>query len=285
MYIAFLDEFGHIGPYVSRTDPKFNHSPVFGLAGYLIPHQHVRSFATHFYQEKNRLLAAEVKASGGHPATWEKKGSELLTTKNISKYPEIKRSVYRMMSKIDRCGGKVFYYGRQKYQAPADSHPSGLYTTCLTNTIRQIDRFCSHRGEHFQIILDQHADRLKLLEAAAKTMFGSAPTACLIEPPFQVESHLYQTIQAADWLAALTGRIMAHRVAPSEFGDWEWAEKYFGTRLDAASTHSTLWKPRSSPVQGKLALKAPATPHAKTTGATVAPAQAAPNVRYFPKKG
>ena len=31
-YFAYLDEFGHVGPYVTRTDPKFRESPVFGLA-------------------------------------------------------------------------------------------------------------------------------------------------------------------------------------------------------------------------------------------------------------
>jgi len=30
-YLAYLDEFGHIGHYVSREDPKHNDSPVFGL--------------------------------------------------------------------------------------------------------------------------------------------------------------------------------------------------------------------------------------------------------------
>ncbi|MXY18976.1 MAG: DUF3800 domain-containing protein, partial [Synechococcus sp. SB0664_bin_36] len=35
-YFAYLDEFGHIGPYVSREDPKYHQSPVFGLAGLVL---------------------------------------------------------------------------------------------------------------------------------------------------------------------------------------------------------------------------------------------------------
>ena len=35
-YFAYLDEFGHIGPYVSRADARHNGSPVFGLAGTII---------------------------------------------------------------------------------------------------------------------------------------------------------------------------------------------------------------------------------------------------------
>ena len=33
--IAYLDEFGHVGPYVVRRDPRPNDSPVFGLAGFV----------------------------------------------------------------------------------------------------------------------------------------------------------------------------------------------------------------------------------------------------------
>ena len=35
-YFAYLDEFGHIGPYVSRTDPRYKDSPVFGLARFVL---------------------------------------------------------------------------------------------------------------------------------------------------------------------------------------------------------------------------------------------------------
>jgi hypothetical protein len=102
------------------------------------------------------------------------------------------------------------------------------------------------------MILDQHSDRIRLLESASKTMFGAEAARCLIEPPFQVESHLYQTIQAADWIATLFGRLHAHTVAPNQYGDWEWAETYFGRELRGLSTHSTLWRPSAD--QRKLKL-------------------------------
>jgi len=46
LYIAHLDEFGHIGPYISREDPSYNDSPVFGLGGMILPYDKTRSFAT-----------------------------------------------------------------------------------------------------------------------------------------------------------------------------------------------------------------------------------------------
>ena len=55
-YIAYLDEFGHVGPYVGREDPRHNDSPVFGLAGFTMPVEQVRGFGTWFFQRKCELL-------------------------------------------------------------------------------------------------------------------------------------------------------------------------------------------------------------------------------------
>jgi hypothetical protein len=246
MYIAFLDEFGHIGPFVSRSDPKFNHSPVFGLAGFVLPHERVRSFSTWFYQLKNGVFAKELVDSGKHPATWEKKGSELISTRSIKKYASVREAVPRLLNHIDKSGGKLFYYGRHKYQTPEQSRPSGLYTTCMGHSVRKLDDYAAYKNQCFMMILDQHSDRLKLLETAAKTMFGDHPARKLVEAPFQVESHLYQTVQAADWIAALVGRLMAYRASPLEYADWEWAERLYGRRIDALQTHSTLWRPSTN---------------------------------------
>ena len=83
-YFAYLDEFGHIGPYVSRTDPSYKESPVFGLAGFVLPAVEVRGFGTWFFQRKCELLDFEIKRSGEHPALWEKKGASLYTVRKQS---------------------------------------------------------------------------------------------------------------------------------------------------------------------------------------------------------
>jgi len=127
MLLSFLDEFGHIGPFVSRTHKSYNASPVFGLAGYILPHQNTRSFATWFFQMKCQLLAAELHQCGVHAATWEKKGNDLFTTKNIRKFPSVQHTMGRLINKIYKLNGRLFYYGRQKYQTPQQSRASGLY--------------------------------------------------------------------------------------------------------------------------------------------------------------
>lgn len=246
MLVAFQDEFGHCGPFVSRSHPRHNTSPVFGLAGYVLPHAQVRHFATFFYQLKNNLLSAELAKSECHPATWEKKGSELISTKNIRKYKSVRSAVNRLLNEIYKCNGKIVYYGREKYQSEDDSNSKGLYRTVLSHSIRSIDQYVSYINTHFMMILDQHQDRLKLLEAASKTMFGSEPAKRLMEPPFEVESHLYQTVQAADWIATLIGRIEAYRVAPDQYGDWAWAEELYGEKVRNLATNSRLWRPASA---------------------------------------
>lgn len=246
MLIAFHDEFGHCGPFISRSHSNHNTSPVFGLAGYVMPNRHVRHFATFFFQLKSWMLAHELNQCGVHPATWEKKGSQLINTKNIKKYAHIREGIHRLLNELYKCQGRIVFYGREKYQSPQDSNSNGLYATVLSHTIRAIDRYCCGRNEQFMMILDQHPNRLSLLETASKTMFGGEPARCLIEPPFQVESHLYQTVQAADWIATLIGRIEAFRVAPAQYGDWEWAERLYGEKLTKLATHSKMWRPRSA---------------------------------------
>ena len=255
MHIAFQDEFGHCGPFISRSDPRHNTSPVFGLAGYVMPAVEVRRFATFFFQLKNSMLQHEIKSCGVHPATWEKKGTELITTKNIRKYPHVREGIGRFLNELYKRGGRIVFYGREKYQAPADSNSPGLYNTVLSHTIRSLDRYCGVTESPFIMILDQHSSRIKLLEAASKTMFGSNPARFLLEPPFEVESHLYQTVQAADWIATLIGRIEAHRARPTEYADWEWAERLFGEKVQKLATHSTMW--RQKPAQTSLPLAAP----------------------------
>jgi hypothetical protein len=53
----------------------------------------------------------------------------------------------------------------------------------------------------------------------------------MIEPPLQAESHLFQTPQCADWICGLVGRTGCHLVAPGEYAEFSWFQKYFAERL------------------------------------------------------
>jgi len=156
-YIAYLDEFGHIGPYINRNHPQHNDSPVFGSAGLVLPIDEVRGFGTWFFQRKCELLKFEIDRSGGHAATWEKKGSSLFTVNNVNKYPELRKFTFRLLNKIQNVGGFVFYVGGVKSEAPGVHNPNQLYRLVLREAIKRLDQYCvddCHPAQNFLITLD-----------------------------------------------------------------------------------------------------------------------------------
>ena len=239
MQIVFLDEFGHIGPFVSRNHERYKTSPVFGVSGFIMPENRVRHFATWFFQLKQGLFADEIALSDRHPSAWEKKGNEIFTSGKIYK---TKKRLFSVINKIKACEGKLFYDGIQKYERPEDSNPVGLYATVLVHALHSLNKYCDEVvNENFMVILDEHSSRLPLLENAMRAMYGGAdPVRRLIQPPLQVESHLYQTIQAADWISAVVGRLWSYKALPIQYADQAWAGKYFSQRLESATTHSSV---------------------------------------------
>jgi hypothetical protein len=241
LYFAYLDEFGHIGPYIARNDPAYNDSPVFGLAGMILPYNEVRAFSTWFYQLKCRLLAWEIEQSGQHPSAWEKKGSALYTARNVESYQELRRATNRLLLKIRNVGGHVFYVGLQKNRPVADFNSQGLYLTVLGEAMKRLNQYAEGHAAEIIIILDEHQDREAILTRASQAMYGGpTPSRRIIEPPFQVESERYQTCQCADWLCGLVGRVGAYHARPDEWGDMAWTQTYFQDRLDAAAIRSSI---------------------------------------------
>ena len=243
-YIAYLDEFGHIGPYIGRDHPKHNDSPVFGLAGFILPLDEVRGFATWFFQRKCDLLDFEIKQAGEHPAVWEKKGSSLYTVNNVTKYPELRKFTNRLFNKIATLDGFVFYVGIKK-TAPVGTHnPNILYRRILSEAIKRLDHFCARDCDppnNFILALDEHDQRSALITEASRSMFGGEqPRRRLIEPPFHLESDRYQTLQAADWIAGLVGRFGAYWVDPDAYAENAVFRKYFEDRLHRASRRSGI---------------------------------------------
>lgn len=241
-YFTYLDEFGHIGPYVSRQDPKYKESPVFGLAGFTLPSERVRDFGTWFFQRKCELLSWEIRNSEEYPARWEKKGSSLYTVKNIEQYREVRRVTNRLFNKIDALGGFIFYVGVRKTKPPEAHEPNELYKAILGEAIKRIDQFCEYDcdpPEDFILILDQHQQRPELVTRAAQAMYGAEePRRHLIEPLFQGESHRYQTLQAADRIAALVGRLGAYWADRTSYPENHVFRQYFEHRLNRVSRRS-----------------------------------------------
>lgn len=247
MQSVFLDEFGHIGPYISLDHKRFNTSPVFGVAGFYVHHTRVRDLAHWFYKLKCSSFEEEISESTFHPSAWEKKGNELFTHSRAYKN---KRRAYSVISQVKAEGGRLFFYGMEKPYHPEGLSAASLYSRILREALIQLEKHFKKKGQVFQVIIDQHNDRSKLMTAASKVMYQSHGVHSLVELPYQVESHLYSTVQMADWIASIIGSIAAGQSDPAYKDEYEWAEKYFGQRMRHAATASTV-KLRSRAAQSK----------------------------------
>lgn len=242
LYIAYLDEFGHIGPYISNDHARHKTHPVFGLGGVVLPYYQVRSFTTFFYQLKNRLLKFEIEKGGVHPAKWEKKGSALYTTNNVLKYPELRKATNRLLNQINNLGGFGIYVGTEKPRTE-ELDSKELFHSTLIEIIKRLDEECIARNDQFMVILDEQEENVmrgEIVERTSIEMFGANNRKHLIEPPVQAESHLYQTLQCADWLCGLFGRMAHLQFEPEHKQDFEWIDTYFKARLDAVCKRSGI---------------------------------------------
>lgn len=244
IYVVYLDEFGHIGPFISKDHKKYHESPVFGLAGYILPIEEVRNFGTWFFKLKCNLLDFEIKRSGEHPSTWEKKGSSLYTIKNVTKYRELRLATNRILNKINFLGGHTFYVGIKKSHSPEEADANALYHSVLKEALKRLNDFCENdapTNSKFLLILDEHDQRDAIITTASRQMYGgSQPMRHMIEPPFQIESHRYQTAQASDWISGLVGRIGAIWAEPTQYKDNDIFRRYFEARINKSSIRSGI---------------------------------------------
>jgi hypothetical protein len=253
MYFAYLDEFGHVGPYTGRGNAKYNESPVFGLGGIILPAAEVRGFATWFYQLKSNLLRWEIDASGEAAYWWEKKGAQLFTTRNVEAYRELRVATNRLLNKIEAVGGKCVYVGLEKYSTPEEHSATSLYLAVLREVIKRIDQFCERENRQWLLLMDEQERshfRRQIVSTASISMFGPDQRTRLIEPPIQAESHLFQTLQCADWICGLTGRLGAYVCRPDEYADLVWAATYFQNRLNKVAPFSAFRKRPQYPTDG-----------------------------------
>lgn len=71
-------------------------SPVFGLAGFVMPADKVRGSGTWFFLRKRELQDFNIRRSGEPPAVWEKKGSSLYTVRTVERHPELRKTINRL---------------------------------------------------------------------------------------------------------------------------------------------------------------------------------------------
>lgn len=245
MLLAYLDEFGHIGPYIDHDHPKFNDHPVFGYAGFVMPAENVRKFGGFFEHIKETLLDFEIRKAQKHPRRWEKKGASLFTTRNMTNYPEAAHAFRRLMRRLTELDGKIVYYGQVKpVGSEKETAESSAARTAhhLRQSLMRLSTYANSCDENIMVVLDSVDDkpRLHAVETMSSFIYSKSSPSDLrriVEAPMQVESHLYATIQFADWVCALVSRASHHHfVEQSEFA---WASEKFGSVMSKACTEQS----------------------------------------------
>lgn len=234
MLIAYLDEFGHVGPYISRDDPRHRTHPAFGYAGFVLPVDSVRSFGGFFEFTKENLLRWEIERAGAHPRRWEKKGASLLTTRNFQNYGST--SIVPVLNRLNRRlrheGGAPVFFGQVKEIGPPEATEE-THTTrsahMLINAVRQLASFADRKGERIMIFLDavDTAPRLEAVQVLGGYIYKATEPALrrVVEVPMQLESKHYGNVQYADWIAAIVSRASDFHLAPGS--EFVWAPSVF----------------------------------------------------------
>ena len=163
---------------------------------------------------------------------------------NVERYRELRTFTNRMLNKIQNVGGSVLYVGVKKTAPPESHNPNRLYRNVLLEAVKRIDQFCEadcNPSENFLLALDEHDQQSALITEVSRAMYaGPERRRHLIEPLFNLESHRYQTIPAADWIAGLTGRLGAFRADPEAYPESIVFSRYFDDRLRRVSRRSGI---------------------------------------------
>lgn len=243
MLVAYLDEFGHVGPFIEEGHPKYGQHPVFGYAGFILPASSARAIGAEFKRVKTSLFRTEIDKSTT-PAQWERKGSEYFTTGSIRARPEQIRAFSGLLRQLGTLGGQLFYYGDEKKRGTLKQTGRTAHDIMHDALRETINRICTHAetaNEDVLILMDSFTDKTRQ-ELAAKMyahIYSRRRTEMkrIIEAPLHIESKLNSGIQMADWICALVSRAAHLQLTQdSEFG---WAAEHFRSSVWGMFTHES----------------------------------------------
>lgn len=227
MLLAYIDEIGDTGAYVSRQHARFNTNPAFGYAGIVVPADKARVFGQRFNEVKRSLFKDEI-AAAEHPGRWERKGSDIFRPNSDTTYAYQIRAFNGLVTQLRALGGALFYYADEKpLGTPGQTRldPQARETAAMRETLNRIARHAHTQRSHIMVVIDQinEKTRAERLPNMYGHILGRAAEFeemhRIIEPPMHVDSVLSSNIQFADWVAAFVSRaINYHLVEDSPYG-------------------------------------------------------------------
>ena len=232
MLIAYLDEVGDSGAFVSADHTRYKTSPAFGYAGYLLPDATVRRFGSEFVKARNSLLAGQAHKTSDSPLQ-EIKGADMFRPQTPTSYPQNIRVFKGLAQALHNCGGQFFYYADEKPRGTPKQVNLDVEKTeydALTETLNRLCRHADNQDQQLLILMDQvnektRKERLSRMYAHTFSRTATNPEMRrLIEPPMHMDSHLSANIQFADWVAAAVSRAVNNQLIRASKFDWVPAE-------------------------------------------------------------
>ena len=263
MLIAYIDEVGEAGAFISKDHKRFNTSPVFGYAGFVVPEQHVHALSRDVAATKKKfysfLCGEGTEDPGDYAPTWERKGSDLLSKHAMGRagrqeVVELRSLLARIPS---RYGGKLFYFVREK---PIGS-PGQVWgkdtgnsweamreertLECLGEAINRLCRHAEHEDQNILLFQDMINEKQRFHQVTRSYAHIYSRIKVhqemlrILEAPAYIDSELSTNIQCADWVAALIGRACDYQLVLNS--SYRWVADSFIADLRGGFTYeSTL---------------------------------------------
>lgn len=247
MLLAYLDEVGEPGAFVSKTHARFKTSPGFGYAGFVLPESNVREFGSIFTEEKRVLFAEEYEAAK-NPGAWEVKGATVFRRKTPTYAPQNIRVFQNLCRQLTRLGGRLFYYVDEKPKGTPKQvslDQAVVERRAMEEVLNRVCTEADSRDENVLLMVDaisedQRSKRLPNMYAHILGRAANRPEMRrAVEPPVHVDSELSASIQFADWVAAFVGRAVEYQLLGDE--DYLWVgEALWKQRFDLFTNESKL---------------------------------------------
>ena len=228
MLLAYIDETGEPGAYVSPDHPRYRTSQAFGYAGFVIPEDAAWEFGVRFSREKATVFATEIRAAE-HPGRWERKGASIFRPGTPEKYPQQLRVFNSLVRYLKRREGSLFYYADEKPQgAPKQTRldPVQREMQAMEETLNRLARHASGRNSNILVMIDQinektRADRLPRMYGHIFGRSSEHPEMRrIVEPSMHIDSVLSSNIQFADWVAACFTRGIDYQLVRTSRHRW-----------------------------------------------------------------
>lgn len=256
MLLAYIDEIGETGAFVSRDHERYRTSPAFGYAGFVLPADRARAFGSIFTEEKRRLFKSEI-AVASNPGQWERKGAEIFRPETHTKYPQQVRVFNSLVRQLRNLGGHLFYLAEEKpigtpKQTQLDT--GKRETSAMQEALNRLAKHADFHQKNLMVMIDQINENQR--SERVPNMYGHILGRAsqfpemkrIIEPPMHVDSVLSANIQFADWVAACVTRAIEYQTIQNSPYEWVAASKAVDA-VRGAFTHESklhLWQ-RSLP--------------------------------------